>query len=537
MANFGDIIVGGETPQEHGTPTEEYTQVVQEEPAVEDVTENVQEDTDAEPTEHETVEDTVTKKKKIDGDRFYHHSRELKDLNDEEKIRAILLPSVTSRQYRNIVNKLEIGETQDNLKMSEESGIAIGITDRGDAQTMPGNLFSGKLNDATNAYDVDGKRIGIREINIKSGKDKVTGKKAILKMASRLGLSSIIQIPLFHSGFWIALDTISESDIVYLETELAKKEIKYGRRTNGLIYSNEDVMYRQVIMDFVVTHLESTSLDLEGDDLFDYIRIQDFDTILLGIAQAMYPKGYNMVRACNNVKDIGDDGNVACTYKLEARVDPDKLLWIDRSAITDEHRKILFRTKPNSVSKEEVIEYQESLRANKPHKFTYGGIEFTLRPSSIRRHIDFGELWISSIESDLDELVATDNELNRQEIYQRLAMSDNLNKLGHLFGEISSEDSIIGDDEIEEFLKMLVNNKEAEKIVTKELFRFINSIYIAIAGIPVYICPSCRKAVEDGGEDYGKQFKEIIPINVFLNFFEVLALRTSGTKSMEELMF
>lgn len=463
---------------------------------------------------------------------------------------AVIMPSST---YEDIFNAMKIMNSIDDDTFADDftdkESLAVGIVADGLRVTVKQNALVNTLKDKEAQWELEpkyaDKALTIRELVVgKNAKGDLKGSAATAKFYNYLGLGGIIQVPLWHSGFWISLKPIKESDLLNLEMSIADNQIRLGRETNTLIYSNYSVVFDRLVLEFVTRHIQSCSLDIADiNEITKYIKMQDLYPLVNGLIQSIYVKGFKDVRTCMNSLNINPvTGKPECDHTIESIIDPKKLLWVNRKALDTDHMKIMVKRGPKTVSIDEVLEYQSTLPVNKPHTYnipTENGLDITmtLKAPTIDEHIVSGETWVNNI-IDLTEKLFTEK-LSVDEKNKRVNASSKmvlLSAYNHFIQSLGLPDgSTVSDKEtMDNILEMLVSDQVAFKEILGRVKDYIDLNTIAVVGIPKYRCPNCD--LKQGDDNLDEAFKDIIPINVLEAFFDLSILKTSkiSERNLEE---
>lgn len=390
-------------------------------------------------------------------------------------------------------------------------------------------------------------KIGARELTTKNKQPKggeFRGKDAIAEFTKYLGLGNPIQMPLWHSGFHIALSPITETEMINLENAIANTTTILGRHTNTLIYSNYSVAVVKVLMDFIVRKLIMATVTLnKKEDIVDLIKIQDLPFVALALVKSMYPNGYNDTRRCVNSTVIEEDGpnigKVKCDNVINSKIEPLALQFVDKSKLSDEHILHMSKVKPNSVSVSEVREYQNTMHNVSDSKdFTLSideNVTFTIRLKniSIKDYIEKGEIWVNHIEKLVNGVTTTKsdekNKLGKAITYSKSML---LTQYSPYFESVTFGDNITTDDKAIHgiFEKLSGIDKVAEE-VQKKINEHIVSSTIAIVGVPIYVCPKCNSVQGEGSDVPG--MSDIIPMNVLEVFSTLYRVRLAKIKERD----
>ncbi len=423
-------------------------------------------------------------------------------------------------------DKLTVGIVADGLRVSVKNDALVKTLQKTEAEWTNNPKYSDKI-------------LSIRELALgsKGSGGNIKGSAAAARFYSHLGLGGLIQIPLWHSGFWITLKAIKESELLNLEMMIANNQITLGRETNTLIFSNYSVVFTRLVTEFLTRHIQSCSLDIDNmNDVVKYIKIQDLYPFVLGLIQSMYLKGFKDVRSCINSLDVDEvTGKPKCNYTMSSTIDPKKLLWLNRKEITDKHMTVMIKRGPKTVTIDECKEYQNTLDVNKSKIYdilTDSGatIILELETPSIRDYIDAGEKWVNNT-IELTEKLFTEK-LTMDEKNKRVQASSKMVLLGiynHFIKSVGLPDgSVVTDKEsMNEILEIIVSDQLGYKNILKSITEYIDENTIAIVAIPNYRCPSCKSLQKENNDDKTNPFKDLIPMNVLEAFFDLSTLKTS----------
>lgn len=488
-------------------------------------------------------------------------NKQLKEIEEtKDTIDAISMPSTSMKEFGKYTNKLDeltkivtidndtgeeniIGRKKiENVfeRKKDQTAVYRNI-EAGDYTTFE-DAFYDRVNEVKDGFVNDinysDKKVNPRKINFEV-KNKVSGKAAIARFTALLGIGEVVQIPLWHSGIWVTIEPPKQKDIINLQIALSESQISLGRKTVGLVYSNESVIYNRIVANFIKRHIvESTMILPEGDDIFEYICIQDFYPLILGMLTAMYPDGITHTKACVNTYELDDNGEPKCDNIVKGLIDPRKMLWLDRQALTSKLLEHMSKKQPNSQTVDAVKEYQASIKRMAPKHVTIKTsnekeIDFTLALPNLRNYIDKGERWIERVMTDAESLFTSDDTTETKN-----------NKIGDILLTVymgvynSYVDGIkISDTELDRnsadyqedlqaALDLISLDNEAFTEFRSEVMKYINESVIAVVGIPNYTCEKCQASQVNKANMKHTNFKEIIPLNILEPFFALCGLRT-----------
>ena len=486
----------------------------------------------------DTIEDIFKSLKQltISFEEFFKFYR--KEITDKKEDIATLLPSNTHRATRKSLGSTNSENWEESL--SPEQRVATAAAAFGEDLAVKGNSFKTIMEDFDNNYVNNiiygDKKLNMRDLNFHSAAGEVTGARAMAIFMSKLSIGEIIHVPLWHSGFWVAIKPPTLTELIQLQIMLVDNEIELGRDTNTLIYSNYQVVFTRILTDFVVKHIAEYSIKLSpDDDIRDYISVNDYFPLVLALTAAIHPKGVSVYRTCVNTSVLDENEKPKCDFMVSAICDPKKLLWVDKSIFKNKYIKSHMSGRgSNTVSKDAVREYvnQLGIMLEKDIKIQADNgkeVIIKLNVPSLKKYIVDGEKWISNIINSTTD-VYTENDTKEskfRKLYQMLYQSI-MGVYNSYVKEIRIEEEngevtkTTGSGDIDEILSILSLDESLYTSFIKEMSRYVNETTIAIVGTPIYKCPSCSK-VQDN--TIPGKFDQFIPINVPQYFFDQCASR------------
>ncbi len=402
-------------------------------------------------------------------------------------------------------------------------------TTLGDAQDrlMKDNLFIEKINDPETDFEqsvhFNGKSLQMTELKSKKIENSnLKGARAKLAFSKHIGLGTIIQVPLWHSGIWVNIMTPTELDIIELNRNISKDKIELGRQTLGLSFESITVYTVDRLVSFAIDHIQSSSIAVAANqeiDFKDIIVSQDIPILVEGLASAMFPRGFQYKRACiNNYKE--------CRHVVHERINLNKLQWTDNKALSEKNKNHMADRQPNIRSLESIKEYQNDILQLAEKQFDLvdqatGSVQqVTLKTPTIKQYVEMGYKWISGITEIVEKTISTEAPIaEKNELIENYAQATLLRQYGHWIKSIGFDDNIVDDaDSIEELLDVISQHDNMREEIKKRIIKYINDSTISIIGIPTYECEAC--AAPQSEKDSKPVFANIIPldpINVFFN--------------------
>lgn len=355
----------------------------------------------------------------------------------------------------------------------------------------------------------------------------LTGERAAIRLMSHLGLGTLFQVPLWHSGIWITFKAPTESEIIELNRRGIADKIAMGRSSYGLAFSNTASYTTDRIIDFALDHVYDTSININeipSSDLKNWIDSQDIPSLIWGFICTMYPKGFQYRRAC-----VADPEK--CNHVVEEMLNVSKLQWTNRLALTDWQKTHMSSRRSNTKDKASIKRYKEEMLKTQKRRVTFNEgtdaeIAITLKTPTIGEYVDAGHRWVSEIIEMVDQALGQeirDNE--RNEYILKHAQASSMRQYVHWVESIEMGSNIIVDMEsIENSFNMLSSHNDIRNKFIEETVRYINESTISVIGIPVYDCPVCKTPQDEQSFDL-PQHKNIIPLDMIQLFFVLLTQR------------
>lgn len=356
--------------------------------------------------------------------------------------------------------------------------------------------------------------------------ENIKGERAVIRMITHLGLGTLFQVPLWHSGIWVTFKPPTESEILEINRLLISDKISFGRSTYGLAFSNTTSYTTDRLVGFALAHvydLTTKPEDINIDNLRQHISSQDIPSLIWGFICTMYPRGFKYRRAC-----VADPEK--CNFILEETLNVMKLQWSNGVALTEWQKTHMSGRQSKQKDLASVKRYKEELtRIQKTrieiNKDKPTAIAITIKTPSIAEYIDAGHRWVGDIVSTVNAAMAADVKDNeRNSLVVSYGQATAMRQYSHWIESIDYESNTINDIEtIEQLLDTLSADEEVREAFTKAVIDYINKSTIAVVGIPVFDCPQCSKLNE--GPLKLPAYKNIIPLDVMQVFFSLLTQR------------
>lgn len=353
------------------------------------------------------------------------------------------------------------------------------------------------------------------------------GESAAIRLMGHLGLGSLFQIPLWHTGIWVTFKPPTESEIVELNRLLMSDKIQFGRYSYGYAYSNVVGYTVDRLVDFALSHIYDTTVktdEISFNQLKDYISSQDIFSLLWGFICTVYPRGFQYQRACTTDPS-------KCQNIVQEKLNLTKLLWVNSNALTDWQKAHMSNRQSRQKDKASIVKYKEELKGlNKKRVLVTppgdNEVCVTFRSPSITEYIESAQKWIGEIVQTVEAVVGNDDNLNVEEKESLIlthGLASGMRQYTHWVDSIEFATNIVEDKEtIESNLNVLSSDDKIRDKFMDEAATYINESTVAVVGIPAYNCPSCH---ENQQTKQYPSFVNIIPIDVMQVFFDLITQR------------
>lgn len=424
--------------------------------------------------------------------------------------------------------------------------------------SYPSNDLTNILNEALegdnliNGYKYGDNESFMRTVPLSSKVDKKkqnTNANAVIlaKFINNMGGGNTVTIPLWHSGFRVIINAPSVAELTTLHMQVVKNEIDLGRETLSLSTAANRSTSISVIKDFIRDRIFRTTLnvDLNSVDIFQYISILDFDSLLLGLLAATYVNKISTVRTCVNTIRGSDGSSLGCSHTVTGELDPYKLIVVDRRLLTKNMMNTISKTVPGTVTLAERENYISDLERNlneirnRNSVFRNNGNIVKFKIPSVNTFIQDGAVWVEEAMTEVQNLTAEMNARQKEIIAEKIKdvrggtiMSANVESIGieDLESPDSSEGAVYSSDRgtIYSALKKMTSDISVVNDFFVAVNEFVNRSYIAICATPNYVCPKCRKQQE--GIKTPHDFDAYIPLNVLDFFLSLVEVKITTTQ-------
>ena len=461
---------------------------------------------------------------------FYEHEKVTTEVINKQKDLKIAPSSSMEeiKEFKDTIDDLdktkgEGSSTKFINNLTEEEQFSLGLEFNSESYIFPDDLGKRKASPSIkNTPIINDKPAVMKDLVI--NKRVKSAKAGLMKLGQAVGIGPSIHVPLWHSGFWVTIIPLVDEDFINLELELISELKRVGKDTRTLGLSNYSILFADVIMKFFLSKIKDTSVQLDdGDDLLDFISINDINIIVTAMAKSIYPYGFQTVIPCKNTLQLDGELKPKCDYKARLKLNLNKLLWVDTSKLTVDQKAIMAKRIPNSATKEEIAEYQKTLHNNDPKTFNFimdestgTSVNVVIKTPTIRKYLEAGELFIAELRASTNEVIKNIRTTeSAEDVEQTILKGYYLHLYNHYVDSIPVDDAIISEmGDINEALKTLTTNHEFAKKFMERIKEYIDESLIAVIGIPNFTCPVCEAKQETKSE--------IIPLSVYEYFFTLL---------------
>lgn len=365
----------------------------------------------------------------------------------------------------------------------------------------------------------EGERLGASRPRFSEGGAVLSGERAVLRVAAQVGLGSIVQIPLWHTGIWISFKAPPESAILELERRISNDKVSLGRATSGMVFSNSGVYTTSSLVNFALNYVFDTNAqEVNPDYLKSIIKITDIPALLWGLALAIYPNGYPYAQSCINPA-------TTCAHVIKEQLDLGKLIWTDRSALTEWQRRRMANRKAR-MSVEDLKRYAG--------EHTHGGdrvVELTdtvsmrLKVPTLDEFEASGFAWVDGIVQMMEDSFKVPLRGEERDAYiSSQGRLTTMRQYSHWVGEVIVPDTEISTDRetIDSLMDLFSAEETLRDAYITEMGRYIEDSTISLIGLPRHNCPACNYPQMS---DADKKHPFLIPVDAAQLFFTLLSQR------------
>jgi len=316
----------------------------------------------------------------------------------------------------------------------------------------------------------------------------------VLRIRNELGLGGLVQIPLWHSGIWITLQTPSDTALLELERKISADKISLGRATNGMVFSNVEVYATMNVLDFIFDHVYAVSLpNKEKELLKDSILVTDIPQLIWGMVLAIYPSGYPFSQPCLAKPNT-------CNHVVEQMINIGRISWTDNNRLSEKQKKHM-SLRRGVFQPEKLKDYREQFVWTAPSTIRLTDtVSIRLGVPTLAEAEQVGYEWVDGIVNSTQKAFTMRlRDEEREEYIREQALLTSLRQYGHWIKAVvktdkdDNEEVIEDRDEVDGIINWICSSTELTGTVFKAIGDYIDATTITLIGIPKYQCPACQQ--------------------------------------------
>lgn len=343
----------------------------------------------------------------------------------------------------------------------------------------------------------------------------LSGERGMLRINALLGRGAIIQVPLWHSGFWITLKNPEETELLDTFDRIIDNKIVFGRNSNGLAFANHAVVDNEAVLDLAMRCLYETSVaGLNSiSKIRSMIKAPDIHMVAWALACAMYPRGFQFERSILDPKGVA-------TVVVRENLNVGACLWVDKNSLDEWQIAHMAKRSTGSMSEEMVKQYtQHFVRGATKTLALNDTLALTLAVPSVEDYITAGRLWVDELTAAVTEAFTQDLDLRQRNamIWDR-ARATSMRQYVHWVESIDvqgQEQKMIDREWLTKTIASLSSDNEIRNKYYELMKTFINDSTVALIGVP-QVHPQEADQVKP-------RFENIIPIDPISVFFSLLS--------------
>lgn len=445
----------------------------------------------------------------------------------EPKTEMLFLPGQTFKHNQSYYDEL-----------SQRKKRVVTIDDMDFADVAGWGQMSGhddELDDALNRPDATWTQaIDSPNGKIQMGRPKIpeshakalTGDAAVARVRSIAGLGTTLSIPLYHTGCWVSVAAPQKETIINLHYQIAMEKMRLGRRSMGLVFSNDTIYRTSPLLNVIYECIDETSL-AKGLDIREVLSHHDIPILIAGFAWLCYPKGFEYTRPYHS-PDPSE------RKPIRGLVDISKMVIADPSQLTAWQISHLSKRFNHTTSKEDLKRYaaEHTIRQQR-YELIPGKLWMNLKIPTAVESINSGTRWVDSIENLVKKTLSSEAaDATRNRIIGSHASATTMRQYTQWVASI--EDDAYTYEEVEVIERLLSDLSELPDVRDKymeSILAFINSTSCAIVACPVMD----PKEAAYGKADYPR-WEYMIPINPEQVFFQLLAQKIETLETISQIM-
>lgn len=345
------------------------------------------------------------------------------------------------------------------------------------------------------------------------------GDQAVRQMHHVMGLAGQVSIPLWHSGFWITIRQPSEGAIMEMKHRIALEKISMGRATSGLVYGNSTVFMAEHVINMVMDHLHTHSINLPANEsLRQYIVSTDLQILAWGLAASIWSKGFHYERAV--LDEVGSASRVV-TEKLNLM----RMLVVDNSALNDWQKSHMSNRQPKSMTVDAIKKYQNEFALAQGNSLVLNDkVHLRLKTPSLDAYLQQGTRWVNSTVDLINRTLGTDlDDQTRNTFVSEHAKTSTARQFSHWVHQIVYPNSegqeqakVVDTESIEATLVASSQDQDMVKTYMRGVRDFIDDVTFACIAIPF---------LDEKDQNVYRRHPNLIPLDALHTFFTLIDQR------------
>lgn len=428
---------------------------------------------------------------------------------------SIPLPADTSARVNNYIGSRFAAASPEN-PLSEDEGEWLNKALSGiksapmhdctvPAMKREGSVWKQSIKAGDKVLSIAAPRLG------DDGGPKLTGKRAVYRVRAELGMGSVVQVPLYHSGFWVTLRAPSETELIKTNAAIHSRKIAMGAATHGLAFANHAVYTYESILDLAMECVYETTLaGIQSQaDIRALIQTPDINILAWGLACAIYPRGFNFERSL-----IDPDG--VKTVVVNMLLNVGKALVVDDSMLNEWQKTHMAKRGTSSMGVDQVKMYRDHFVKGKNQAVNLSDrLTVNLRTPSVEEFIEAGNAWVNELIAGVKSAFTEETDLKRRnELVLTHAKATTMRQYTHWVESFEFPHRSGNIDSPETIASVCADISANDKIRAKfyeAVSKFINDSLVAVVAIP-QVHPS-----EEAPLPRFETYMPIDPISVFSN--------------------
>jgi hypothetical protein len=396
------------------------------------------------------------------------------------------------------IEKLETGEMTRPYKGSFESSVE-----------REGGQWAQQVGSETGPLSAARPRLA------QQGDSVLTGARAVQRIRNVLGLGSLIQVPLWHSGFWVTLRAPTEGALLDFHRRTADTKVSLGRQTYGLAFSNSASYLANELLTFVMDHLHDATLKA-GVEIRKFIKVQDLQTLAWGMACVIWPKGFQYSRSAL----VGENQE---KKEFKGLLNLTKLQFVDNSKLTPWQITHMSRRLGNNMTVEMLERYQSEFTLTERKVTLEPGLSMMLKIPTVDEYITSGQRWVSGIEEMVNRsFQQPPSDEVRDRYVTHYGKASVMRQFGHWVKFLAEDDTdpvaVYQDpDTLDMLLSELSQVDSVRKAYFDAIHQFTDDTIVSVIATPT---------VDKSEEERLPRFPHLVPIDALYSFFILLVQKS-----------